>query len=158
MSIDKSMSSQQRASRYGLQSCTCLAILLIAVIGLLTLNDQVTVFDFGDPGPDARFFPRLVLWLLALGAVLRLWRHRRVSETAIGPVAGWIRVLFIMMLMAVALATMPLLGFIVTVATIGIVLAWLLGERHWLFNVALPLMVTVAIFWAGQHLLNLPLP
>ncbi|MCX2522927.1 tripartite tricarboxylate transporter TctB family protein [Larsenimonas rhizosphaerae] len=158
MSIDTNTSSHRRMPRFGLQGCTCLGILLVAAIGLLTLQDQVTVFDFGDPGPDARFFPRLVLWLLALGAVLRLWRHRRTAETAIGPAVGWIRVLFVMMLMAVALATMPMLGFIITVATIGIVLAWLLGERHWLFNVALPLIVTIAIFWAGRHLLNLPLP
>ncbi|MFC0338877.1 Tripartite tricarboxylate transporter TctB family protein [Kushneria avicenniae] len=158
MTTNRDASSRQGTSRYGLQSWICIGLLIVAVTGLVTLHDQVTVFDFGDPGPDARFFPRLVLWLLTLGALLRLWRYRRTPETAIGDRSGWLRVILVMTLMGVAVATMNVLGFVVTVAATGIFLAWLLGERHWLFNPVLPIAVTMAIAWAGRHMLNLPLP
>ncbi|WFF42026.1 tripartite tricarboxylate transporter TctB family protein [Salinicola endophyticus] len=158
MSVEPPSPTAHGTSRHGLQTLICSAILGLAACGLLTLQAQVTVFDFGDPGPDARFFPRLVLWLLILVAALRLWRHRRTPDSALGAAAGWARALAAMLLVAAAIAAMNTLGFIVSVAAVGIVLAWLLGERRLRFSVLLPLVVALAIAWVARHGLHLPLP
>lgn len=152
-------SSQESADRRaGLQTLITSGLLLVALAGLFTLSSQVTVFDFGDSGPDARFFPRLVLALLALMAGLRLWRHRHAVETALGSARDWRRTLFVVVLVGVAIAAMNLIGFLASAAVVGILISWLLGERRLLLSVVLPLIVAVLVTLCARQLLNLPLP
>ncbi|WP_342595941.1 tripartite tricarboxylate transporter TctB family protein [Salinicola lusitanus] len=152
-------SSQENADRrVGVQTLITSGLLLVALAGLFTLSSQVTVFDFGDSGPDARFFPRLVLALLALMAGLRLWRHRHALETALGSARDWSRTLFAVVLIGVAIAAMNLVGFLASAAMVGILLSWLLGERRLSLSVVLPLVVAALVTLSARQLLNLPLP
>lgn len=144
--------------RFGLASLATLAILLVALGGLASLQAQVLVFDFGDSGPDARFFPRLVLALLALAAALRLWLRRAEPEEAPGAALDWARVLLIGLLIGGAVLAMDALGFLLCSAAVGIVLAWLLGERRLVLGLLLPLAVAVLVTLGARHALNIPLP
>lgn len=144
--------------RFGLASLATLAILLVALGGLASLPAQVLVFDFGDSGPDARFFPRLVLALLALAAALRLWLRRAELEEAPGAALDWARVLLIGLLIGGAVLVMDALGFLLCSAAVGIVLAWLLGERRLVLGLLLPLAVAVLVTLGARHALNIPLP
>jgi len=144
--------------RFGLPSLATFAILLVALGGLASLQAQVLVFDFGDSGPDARFFPRLVLALLALAAALRLWLRRAELEEAPGAALDWARVLLIGLLIGGAVLAIDALGFLLCSAAVGIVLAWLLGERRLVLGLLLPLAVAVLVTLGARHALNIPLP
>lgn len=158
MKLGSKSAEETTGSHHGLQILTTAGILAIAVVGLFTLHSQVTVFDFGDSGPDPRFFPRLILWLMALIAGLRLWRWRRTRETELGAPSNWARVAFAVLLISGATAAMSLIGFPACVAAVGIFLAWLLGERRIAFSVVIPVLVTLAVSYGAHHLLNIPLP
>lgn len=144
--------------RFGLPSLASVAILLVALGGLASLQAQVLVFDFGDSGPDARFFPRLVLALLAVAAALRLWLRRAELEEAPGAALDWARVLLVGLLVGGAVLAMDALGFLLCSAAVGIALAWLLGERRLALGLLLPLAVAVLVTLGARHALNIPLP
>lgn len=144
--------------RFGLQSMAVTFLLLLALVGLLTLQSQVLVFDFGDSGPDARFFPRLVLGLLALACGLRLWVRRGSLEDAPGSLLDWARVLLIGLLIAAAVLFMDALGFLLCAAAVGVLLAWVLGERRLLLGLLLPLAVAALVTFGARYALNIPLP
>ncbi|MGG2399129.1 tripartite tricarboxylate transporter TctB family protein [Pseudomonas sp. SH1-B] len=144
--------------RFGLQSLTATVILLLALGGLFSLQSQVLVFDFGDSGPDARFFPRLILGLLALAAGLRLWLQRNTLEDAPGAALDWGRVLLIGLLIAAAVLAMDALGFLLCAAAVGVLLAVVLGERRLLLGLLLPLAVAVLVTLGARYALNIPLP
>lgn len=158
MSAKLSGGASAKPCRFGLQSLATLVILLLALAGLLVLQSQVLVFDFGDSGPDARFFPRLILALLVLAAGLRLWLRRSSVEDAPGPVVHWGRVLLIGLLIAGAVLAMDALGFLLCAAAVGVLLAWVLGERRLLLGVLLPLVVAVLVTFGARYALNIPLP
>ncbi|CAM0554910.1 hypothetical protein EHLJMEHL_00498 [Vreelandella titanicae] len=158
MSAEISHTKQAALRRHGLETLITAGLLALAIAGLLLLPSQVTVFDFGDGGPDARFFPRLVLSLLAGLAALRLWRARRTLDTGLGAPVAWGRTLIVVTLMAAAIAAMPQIGFLAVTALTGVALAWLLGERRWLPGILLPLAVALAVTLCARHALNLPLP
>ncbi|WP_277373480.1 tripartite tricarboxylate transporter TctB family protein [Pseudomonas sp. AA-38] len=158
MSAKLSGGASAKPCRFGQQSLATLVILLLALAGLLALQSQVLVFDFGDSGPDARFFPRLILALLVLVTGLRLWLRRADLEEAPGAVLDWGRVLLIGLLIAVAVLLMDALGFLLCATAVGVLLAWVLGERRLLFGLLLPLAVAVLVAFGARYALNIPLP
>lgn len=158
MKVDVAQESNFNRPRHGLQTFTTLGLFILSLVGLSMLHTQVTVFDFGDGGPDARFFPRLILGLLALISALRLWRQYAVPETALGDLRGWCRVAITVIAIAVVVAVMDRVGFLMSVSALGVLLAWLLGERRFLYTLVLPVVITVLVTAGARYILNLPLP
>ena len=78
------------------------------IAAILMLDSQIEVFGFGAAGPDARRFPRMILWLLA--GVLTL---RQILGLRAGGLPGLGRVLAIAAVTAAVLSAMPHLSFLV---------------------------------------------
>lgn len=158
MKADVASESTLNYPRYGLQSFATLGLLILSITGLLMLHTQVTVFDFGDSGPDARFFPRVIFWLLALVSGFRFWRQWSVSETAVGAWGSWFRVVISVISVVIVIAIMGQVGFFISVAGLGILLAWLLGERRLFLSVVIPIVIAALVAYGARYILNLPLP
>ena len=145
-------------AKSGLQSLICLMLAVFAGLGLWTLDTQVQVFSFGDSLFDARFFPRIVLGLIIVTAILCCLARAKKTDEPIGPLAGWIRVLLVVGTIALALWFMPSVGFLISSFVAAMVTALVLGERHIILYVGLPLIVATLVTVGAQHGLNIPLP
>lgn len=143
-------------ARPGFRTLTTGLLLAAALWALYALDSQIQVFSFGDAGPDARSFPRVVLWLLAAVVALRLVLSLRREDDAfrLRPLG---RVLAVVAVTILALWLMPTVGFFAGAAGAGIVVSLVLGERKPLM-LGLPLVVAAIVAFGGQHGLNIPLP
>lgn len=142
----------------GTQTLTSSLLLVGAIAGLVLLKSQVPVFGFDDTGPTARFFPRIVLGLLALIVLTRLILNRRRPDEPLGPVSGWIRVAATAIAIAVGLGLMPTIGFFAGAAMAGFATALAFGERRLLFSAGLTLAVAASVTYFARDWLNIPLP
>jgi hypothetical protein len=133
-------------------------LLLAAALGAIAvLDQQIEVFGFGDIGPDARSFPRVVLWLLAAVLALRLILNLRSPDTPLGSPVRLGRVLAVLACTAAALWLMPRFGFFIGAAGAGIVVALVLGEKRPL-PMILPVLIAAIVAYGGRHGLGIPLP
>ncbi|WP_040607879.1 tripartite tricarboxylate transporter TctB family protein [Oceanicola sp. S124] len=149
-------SSGGGVSRPGFRTLTASLLLAAALWALQALDSQIQVFSFGESGPDARSFPRGVLWLLVAVVALRLVLSLRREDAALraGPL---LRVLAVVAVCILALWSMPTVGFLAGAAGAGVIVSLVLGERKPLM-LGLPLLVSAVVAYGGQHGLNIPLP
>ena len=145
-------------AKSGLQSLICLILASFAGLGLWTLETQVQVFSFGDSLFDAQFFPRIVLGLIVVTALLCCVARIKKTDEPIGPFSGWIKVLLVVGAIVLALWLMPSVGFFISACVAAITTALVLGERHIILYVGLPLLVAALVTLGAQHGLNIPLP
>ena len=143
-------------SRPGFRTLTASLLLVAALWALYALDSQIQVFSFGESGPDARSFPRAVLWLLVVVVALRLALSLRREDAAL---SAWplLRVLVVVAVCILALWAMPVVGFLAGAAGAGVIVSLVLGERKPLM-LSLPLLVAAVVAYGGQHGLNIPLP
>jgi len=144
-------------ARPGFRTLTAGLLLTAALWAVFALNSQIQVFGFGDAGPDARSFPRLVLWLLAGAVALRLILSLRIEDAPLGDMSRLGRVLAVTASTALALWAMRQFGFFAGAAGAGFVVAIVLGERRPLL-LGLPLIVAAIVAYGGRHGLSIPLP
>lgn len=145
-------------AKRGLQSLICLLLAVLAIYGLWSLDSQVQVFSFGDVLYDAQFFPRIVLSLIIVTAVLCCLARLPQQEEPIGSFAAWARVLLGVGAVGLALWLMPNVGFLLSAFLAAVVIALTLGERHLALYLGLPLLVATLVTVGAQHGLNIPLP
>ena len=93
-------------SRPGFRTLTASLLLVAALWALYALDSQIQVFSFGESGPDARSFPRAVLWLLVAVVALRLVLSLRREDAAL---RAWplLRVLVVVAVCILALWAIP---------------------------------------------------
>ena len=142
----------------GLQSLVCLMLAVFAGLGLWTLDTQVQVFSFGDSLFDARFFPRIVLGLIIVTAILCCVARIKKADDQVGPLTGWIRVLLVVGTLIWALWFMPSVGFLISSFMAASATALVLGERNILLYIGLPFLVATLVTLGAQYGLNIPLP
>ena len=135
---------------------TCLLLVVFASLGLWVLDAQVEVYSFGSSVFDARFFPRIILWLIVISAVLCLLVSRSKQQAPIGSPRSWFRVFLVVIAMILALRFMPTIGFLAGAFFAATALA--LGERKLIFCLGLPLMVAALVSLGAHKGLNIPLP
>lgn len=144
--------------RFGMATLTCLLLVVFAALGLWVLDAQVEVYSFGSSVFDARFFPRIILWLIVISAVLRLLVSRGKQQTPIGSPRSWFRVFLVVIAMILALRFMPTIGFLAGAFFAAAVTALALGERKLIFCLGLPLLVAALVSLGAHKGLNIPLP
>ena len=144
--------------RPGFRTLTGTVLLTGALAAIFTLDAQIQIFGFGDSGPDARSFPRLVLWALAGVVALRLILSVRAAEAPLGPRHRIGRVLGLIFVTGLALWSMPRFGFFPGAALAGIATTVALGERRPLLVMGLPVLVAAIVAYGGRHGLTIPLP
>lgn len=144
-------------ARPGFRTLTASLLLAATLSALTVLDTQIEVFGFGDSGPDARSFPRAVLWLLAAVVALRLVLSLRSADAPLGTPTRLGRVMAVTLGTVAALWVMPHYGFLVGATGVGIVVAVMLGEKRPVM-LALPVIVAVVVAYGGRHGLSIPLP
>lgn len=144
--------------RPGFRTATGTVLLIGSLAALFVLETQIQVFGFGDSGPDARSFPRMVLWALAVVMVGRLLVSFREKDAPLGPPRRLARVLVLLAITAIALWSMARFGFFPGAALAGITATITLGERRPFFAIGLPVLVAAIVAYGGRHVLSIPLP
>lgn len=142
----------------GLQSLICLMLAIFAGLGLYLLDSQVQVFSFGDSSFDARFFPRIVLVLIIIIALLCCIVRAQKMDEPVGSLAGWARVFLVVGIISIALWFMPRVGFLLSSFVVASVTAFVLGERDIKLYVVLPLLIAALVTFGAQYGLTIPLP
>lgn len=145
-------------AKSGLQSLICLMLAIFAGLGLYLLDSQVQVFSFGDSSFDARFFPRIVLVLIIIIALLCCIARAQKMDEPIGSLVGWARVFLVVGVISLALWFMPSIGFLLSSFVVASVTAFILGERDIKLYVGLPLLIAAIITFGAQYGLTIPLP
>lgn len=146
------------ASRPGFRALTNGVLLACALGALVLLNTQIEVFSLGDDGPDARSFPKVVLWALVAAVLVRLVTNFRRADIPFGPLVCFGRILGVTLCTCAALWLMPRFGFFAGATLAGIAVALALGERRLMAMVGLPLIVAAIATFGGQYMLGIPLP
>lgn len=144
--------------RPGIGTLTSTLLLVGALAGLGLLHGQVKVFTLGEQGLDARSFPRWALGALAIAAALRLVAGLRRADTPIGPPWALARAGAIAVAMAVALALMPRLGFFAGALVTGATTSLAFGERRWLLDLGIVVVLSAVVTFGARWLLGIPLP
>ncbi|NVK72221.1 MAG: tripartite tricarboxylate transporter TctB family protein [Oceanospirillaceae bacterium] len=145
-------------AKSGLQSLICLMLAVFAGLGLCLLDSQVQVFSFGDSSFDARFFPRIVLVLIVVLALLSGMARAKKMDEPIGSFVGWARVFLVVGVIGLALWFMPSVGFLLSSFVVASVTAFVLGERDIRLYVGLPLLIAAIVTFGAQYGLTIPLP
>jgi hypothetical protein len=152
------LSISKLLSKSGLQSLICLMLAVFAGLGLCMLDSQVQVFSFGDSSFDARFFPRIVLVLILVLALLSGIARAKKMDEPIGSLVGWGRVFLVVGVISLALWFMPSVGFLLSAFVVASVTAFILGERDIKLYVGLPLLIAAIVTFGAQYGLTIPLP
>ena len=145
-------------AKSGLQSLICLMLAVFAGLGLCLLDSQVQVFSFGGSLFNARFFPRIVLVLIIVIALLCCIARTQKMDEPIGSLAGWVRVFLVVGMISIALWFMPSVGFLLSSFVVASVTAFILGERDIKLYVGLPLLIAAIVTFGAQYGLTIPLP
>lgn len=131
------------------------------LLGLAIAWESLRLGLFGMFGPDRGFFPFIAGTVMAVAAAGIL--ISRGSQVAPGTVfwgsggAAW-RVGVIVVLMAVMIALLPRLGFLLSGALVAPVMIRLVGPATWLFSIAIGVTASVAIHVLFVRLLQQSLP
>ncbi|WP_138466160.1 tripartite tricarboxylate transporter TctB family protein [Poseidonocella sp. HB161398] len=151
---EQALSARERAGTLVLLGLV--AAISVAAI-LLTRSFPPTSLPT-DVGP-ARFPVLYALVLIALCLVSALQTLRAPGMEGLPPVPGAAkRVALAVAAVAVAIAVMPYLGFLVTAALFLYAVIWLMGRRQAVGNAVYAVAAAAAIYLLFSYGLNVPLP
>jgi hypothetical protein len=144
--------------KLGIETLTSMLLLVSAVAGLVLLQSQIDVFNLGEPGPDARSFPRFVLALLGGALLLRLLAHRGKSDSPVGPARNMAQVTLVAVAMIAAVAMLTPVGFFPSAVLVGIVTTLVLGARRPFLDIGLIVILSAIVTFGARMGLGIPLP
>ena len=145
--------------RIGTETLLCVSFLGLGLTGLFLLETEVPVFSFGGgSGPDARFFPRIVLGLLVAARLVRLSLARKSLDIPLGSTARWLRVALSAGGVIAGTAMMPLIGFFGGAVLAGAATVLAFGESRPWVSLIVTLVVAGLVTLAARELIHIPLP
>lgn len=143
----------------GMQSVSLMALIAVSCSGLLLLESQIEVFSFGGSSEvDARFVPKIVLWLLLISTSIRAVLNLGSAQAPIGELSSWLRVAAVTCVLCLGIYLLPVTSFFTGSLSIGVAAAFFLGERRPIFCIIIPLCVSALITLGAKQVLNIPLP
>ena len=146
-------------SGLGMQSVSLLALIVASSSGLLLLESQIEVYSFGDSSEiDARFLPKIVLWLLLVTTCIRVALNLNLPQAPLGSLPSWFRVAAVACAMSLSIYLLPKTGFFIGSLGMGVATAFFLGERRLFYCTLIPFCVSVLITVGAKQVLNIPLP
>lgn len=109
----------------------------------------------GPEGPGEGFVPLLLAGLLGFLGLLLLTQRER-AEAWAG--AGWSRATFVVILLALYIAAMTRVGFLVATPVYVAIAVWQCGGRSRLGTTVTAFGITLAVWLALARLFQVPLP
>ena len=99
-----------------------------------------------------------MLALIVVTVIGRLLFTCRQADDPLGSAAGWMRVLVVGGVVAIALLLMPSIGFLSGACLAGFVTALAFGESRLVYSLGLTLAVAALVTFGAREGLSIPLP
>jgi hypothetical protein len=152
-------------TRWNFNRVTALALAAIAAALLAAVPYQIaaqrTAFGRSLTGLNPALFPRLVLGAMLALAIAYFFLSPRLNEPNLlrrVPPRGFVDVAATVLCLLAYTIALPELGFVVSGATLMVVLALFYGNRSHLLTIATAVLVPTAIYFGFTRLLRVSLP